>query len=105
MILLSGRKPTFSIKINGEPIIQGKLFSLMRNGRTPVRWKNTFLTGIWRKIHVPTEVGMSCALTLPIKHKPTKQDTMKAKSIVAIEVSMALTGIAMIGLMVVASFM
>lgn len=30
---------------------------------------------------------------------------MKAKSIVAIEVSMALTGIAMIGLMFVASFL
>jgi hypothetical protein len=30
---------------------------------------------------------------------------MKAKSIVAIEVSMALTGIAMIGLMVVASYL
>jgi hypothetical protein len=30
---------------------------------------------------------------------------MKVKSIIAIEVSMALTGVAMIGLMVVAAFM
>ena len=52
---------------------------------------------------VKLKFGMACAVSFIINE--TKQDTMKAKSIVAIEVSMALTGIAMIGLMLASSYM